>query len=252
MGSHDIRYDAIHDEIFIAAPGADAILSFRGDANFGQQPLRVLQGDKTQLAADRLDIDPIHNEMFVPARDRVLVFRREAQGDEAPIRVIRGPDTALRNSAALAVDPVHDLIVVGAYAKNAADLKQETDLKLLFFNRTDDGNVKPQGEIVIPKIGPQRTSELLYGQMQVYPPKGWIIMTIPGPYRSWELGEFKPFIGIWNINDRGMTPPRWKLAGKESTLMRPRGVVLDPEHKEMFVADMRQNALLTYYFPELF
>ena len=251
-GTHDIRFDPVHDEILLAAPHADAILVFRGDANGGQPPLRLLQGAKTQISADRLDVDPIHNELFVPARDRVLVFRREAQGDEAPIRIIRGPDTQLRGSSAMAVDPVHDLIVVGAYAKNTPDTRQEPDIKLLFFNRTDQGNVKPRGEILIPKIGPTRTSEQLFGQMQIYPAKGWVIVTIPGADRSWESGEFTPFIGIWNINDRGTVPPRWKLGGKNSTLLRPRGVVLEPESKELIVSDMRQNALLTYYFPELF
>jgi hypothetical protein len=29
-------------------------------------------------------------------------------------------------------------------------------------------------------------------------------------------------------------------------------VVLEPASKELIVSDMRQNALLTYYFPELF
>lgn len=251
-GTHDIRYDAVHDEILLAAPHADAILTFRGDADGGVPPLRVLQGAKTQISADRLDVDPIHNEMFVPARDRVLVFRREANGDEAPIRVIRGPDTQLRASSTLAVDPVHDLIVVAAYAKNTKDTRTERDIKFLFFNRTDEGNVKPRGEILIPNIGPQRTSEQLFGQMQIYPQKGWIIATIPGADRSWESGEFTPFIGVWNINDRGAAPARWKLGGKKSTLLRPRGVVLQPETKEMIVSDMRQNALVTFYFPELF
>jgi len=29
-------------------------------------------------------------------------------------------------------------------------------------------------------------------------------------------------------------------------------VALDPENKEVIVADMRLNAVLTYYFPEIF
>ena len=87
--------------------------------------------------------------------------------------------------------------------------------------------------------------------MQVYPPKGWIIATIPGADRSWE-SNFTPFVGIWDIADRGLVLPRWKLGGKKSTLLRPRGVVLDPASKELIVSDMRQNALLAYYFPELF
>lgn len=240
----------MHDEIWVTAPHADAILVFRGSDSGAVPPTRILQGPKTQIQSDRLDVDAVHNEVFVPARDRVLVFPREAQGDIAPTRVIRGPATQLRASSALAVDPVHNLIVVGAYA-GTGDTRKTTDIKLLFFNRTDDGNVKPQAEILVPGVGPQRTSEQLFGQMQIYPEKGWIVATIPGADRSWETG-FTPFIGIWSIHDRGIVAPRWKLGGSQSTLMRPRGVTLDARHKELIVADMRQNALLTYYFPELF
>ena len=60
------------------------------------------------------------------------------------------------------------------------------------------------------------------------------------------------FVGVWSIKDNGDTPPRWKIAGPKSLLKKPRGVVLDPRHKEVIVADMRVNAVLTYYFPELF
>ena len=59
-------------------------------------------------------------------------------------------------------------------------------------------------------------------------------------------------MGVWSVTDTGDVPPRWKIAGPKSTMKKPRGVVLDPKHKELIVADMRLNAVLTYYFPEIF
>jgi hypothetical protein len=47
-----------------------------------------------------------------------------------------------------AVDPVHDLIVIGAYSNIERDMKNEHDVKLLFFHRTDEGSVKPFGEML--------------------------------------------------------------------------------------------------------
>lgn len=38
----------------------------------------------------------------------------------------------------------------------------------------------------------------------------------------------------------------------KSLLKRPRGVVFNPDNKEIIVADMRLNSVLTYYFPEIF
>ena len=60
------------------------------------------------------------------------------------------------------------------------------------------------------------------------------------------------YVGVWSIHDNGDISPRWKLFGPKSTLKKPRGVVLDPKHKEMIIADMRLNSILTYYFPEIF
>jgi len=60
------------------------------------------------------------------------------------------------------------------------------------------------------------------------------------------------FVGVWSISDDGDVPPRWKIGGPKSTLKNPRGVALEPKHKELIVADMRLNAILTYYFPEIF
>ena len=59
-------------------------------------------------------------------------------------------------------------------------------------------------------------------------------------------------MGIWSINDNGNVAPRWMIGGPRSGLKKPRGVALDPENKEVIVADMRLNAVLTYYFPEIF
>jgi len=35
-------------------------------------------------------------------------------------------------------------------------------------------------------------------------------------------------------------------------MKKPRGVALDAKHREVIVSDMRLNAVLTFYFPEIF
>lgn len=243
---HDIRYDAVHDEVLVTNPFALALLVFRGDANGEEPPIRVIQGPHTELAGygegglDRLDVDPVHNEIFVPNGNSVLVFSRTATGDAAPIRVIKGPDTRVRRTTSLAVDPVHNIVVV---LENRA---------LLIFNRTDEGNVKPRAVISPPADTDFRVSS----QIQVYPPKGWIFVSTQRSRASNENTRQVEFegagLGIWSINDNGQTPPHWKITGPKSLLKRPRGVAFDAKDKEVYVAEMRQNAILTYYFPEIF
>ena len=35
-------------------------------------------------------------------------------------------------------------------------------------------------------------------------------------------------------------------------MKKPRGVALNPKHKEVLVSDMRLNAVLTFSFPEIY
>jgi hypothetical protein len=259
---HDIRYDAIHDEIFVTNSSAQAVMVFRGGATGEEPPIRVIQGPHTQLVGsegggqmDRLDIDVVHNEIFIPAGNSLLVFAREANGDVPPIRVIHGLDTQLNVARAIVVDPVHNVIIAGNDFENREPLGggaiaprfivKGSPGGLLIFNRTDNGNVRPRAIIQGPKTRISRMQ-----QMQVYPPKGWIVVTCPGRVGSWDPKD--AFIAVWNVNDNGDVPPRWVLQGPKSTLMKPRGVALDPNHKEIIVADMRLNAVLTFYFPEIF
>jgi hypothetical protein len=260
---HDIRYDAVHDEIFVTQPRAQAILAFRGGADGEEAPIRIIQGPHTQLLGspgggtlDRLDVDVVHNEILVASGSSVLAFPRDGNGDVAPLRVLRGPDTGLDFPSSVVVDPVHNVLAVGNGYSNYEKLGEGVVAmrliarpgnpgNLLLYNRTDEGNVKPRAVIQGPKTGIIRIN-----QMQMYPPKGWIIVTQPGNVDAQE--PVGTFVGIWSINDNGDLPPRWILRGPKSLLMKPRGIVLDLKHKEMIVADMRLNAVLTYSFPEIF
>src|SRR3990167_10819377 len=75
---HDVRYDAVHDEMFVTNPFSRAILVFRGGADGEEAPIRIIQGPNTRLrGADRLDVDPVHNEIYIPNGRDILVFPRE-------------------------------------------------------------------------------------------------------------------------------------------------------------------------------
>ncbi|HEV2686963.1 MAG TPA: hypothetical protein VGV35_00375 [Bryobacteraceae bacterium] len=242
---HGIAYDPIHDEFTVPQQFGQAILTYRGGANGEERPIRVIQGAHSQLRApDHLDVDPIHNEIFVPTGESILVFPRDGQGDVAPIRVIAGPDTMLAGGGSespLAVDPVHDLIMVGGTAG-----KGET--RLLIFNRTDSGNVKPKAVIG----GPKSHLNSFGGPFTVYPPKGEIIVSVRGTGPYAEMSSDEAYVGVWSIHDNGDVPPKWTIGGPKGVLRMPRGIALDVKHKNMLVSDKRLNAVLTFNFPEIF
>jgi hypothetical protein len=239
---HDIRYDEVNDEMLVTNPFASAILVYRGAATGEEAPIRVIQGPKTTiLAPDRLEVDAVNNEILVPEANRVLVFRRTANGDVAPIRVLEGPDTGLVNAESVVVDPVHNLMVLGTQDRRA----QAGGGGLLIFNRTAQGNARPRAVIRGPNTGIIRIN-----QMAIYPPKGWIIASQPG--RADRREPEGIFVGIWSIQDNGDVPPRWKIGGPKSGLVKPRGVAINVANKEIVVADMSLNSVLTFYFPEIF
>ena len=238
---HDIRYDDTRDEFVVGNPFARAILTFAGDADGEAAPKRVIQGALTRIQTpDRVELDSVHGEIYVPNRDSILVFPRDAQGNVAPTRVIEGPDTQLTGIRALVVDPVNNLLIAGTDLRTG-----DAESGLVIFERTANGNVKPLRIIRGPKTGITRVT-----QMQVFSPGGWIVVTQPG-----EADVQEPegaFVGVWGIYDDGDVPPTWVIGGPKSRLKKPRGVALNPANKEMIVADMRVNAVFTFYFPELF
>jgi hypothetical protein len=242
---HGFAYDGMHDEIVVTSPLAQAVLTFKGDANGEEPPIRVIQGPHTQidgppnLGNDRVSIDPVHDEIYVPAvPSSILVFDRKANGDVAPKRVLSGPDTGfqepgIRGMATVAVDAVHNVMVVNH--RN----------QLLIFDRTASGNAKPLRVISGPNSGVASISSF-----QIYAQKGWIV-----------AGGQGGFIGVWSINDNGDVPPRWKIPVNDLTGYVASGIALDPAHKEVLLSCAGQrarprsgiaNAVLTFSWPEIF
>lgn len=237
---HGIVYDPVHDEFTVPQQFAQAILTFRGGANGEEPPLRMIQGPQTKLRdPDRLDVDYVHNEIYVPMDGEILVFPRDGNGDVAPIRAIKSSGEA-RIGDAVAVDTVHNVVV--------AEGRVGRQPEFLIFNRTDDGAVQPKATIG----GPKSRFRSLGGPFAVYPPKGEIIASIRGGGEYAELASDESFVGVWSISDHGDVPPKWTVGGPYGVMQMPRGITLDPKNKSMIVSDKRLNAVLTFYFPEMF
>ena len=233
---HGIGYDEIHDEIVVPQAFSQAVLTFRGGANGEEAPIRVIQGPLTQLQApDRLALDPVHNEIFIVERGFILVFPREANGNVAPIRRLEGPNTGIGGFSFLAVDPIRDLLIYAA------------DGKFRIFHRTDNGNATPQAIIG----GPQSWFDGPRGPIAYHAPTGMIIASsrVSGVDGSQQLNNVGQ-VAVYSINDNGDVPPRWTIG--RGFLKVPRGVVLDPEAKNVIVSDKIGNRILTFHLPEIF
>jgi len=252
---HGIFYDAKHDEIIVPVALGGAVLTLPGGADGGAAPLRVLQGGKTGLVQpDTLYVDVEHDEMIVDSGDdSVLVFNRTASGDVPPLRKLGGPKTQIRNIYGMAVDSVHNLIVIA----NRVDLggRNSSD-GILVFNRTDNGDVVPRGIIAGP-----RTGIIKIRQVVVDEERGQIFATIKNNFENYDVEDERPspwnpdktgFIGVWSVNDSGDVPPRGVIKGPASGLIWPAGVAINPKHHEVYTIDSVNNALYMFHMPELF
>lgn len=238
---HGIEMDTMHDEVVVTNPFAEAVLFFRGGASGEEPPVRIIQGPHTYLSRpDTLELDPKNNEVYVPmGRKRaVLVFPRNAQGDVTPVRILRSSKVRF-NPRRVAVDPINNLLVVGNTGREAG---------LLLFNRTDQGDVVPLGVIAGPKTG---IGIMVPQALEVNPARKEIIMALASSEPSF-MHQNAGFIGVWNYSDRGDVAPKTVLGGPTTMIIRPRGLALNYEKKEVMVADMARNALYTFFFPKIF
>jgi hypothetical protein len=233
---HGFSYDEIHDEFTVTQQFAQAILTFAGSANGETAPVRVIQGSRTQLEApDRVAVDAVNNEIFVPEGAKVLVFDRMAVGNVAPKRVLEGSD-----AGALAIDPVNNLLVVASGGGGGGRDNSET--RFLVYDRTASGNAKPKWTIRGPRA--------LGGPFAIYPAKKLIFAT-NRPIGETLSGEVS-YLGVWSYETGGEGPPLWQIGGPKGIFEMPRGVTLDVKNKSIIASDKRLNSVLTFSVPELF
>ena len=86
-------------------------------------PLRVIEGDKTQLNWPAgMAMDPEHGELFVSndVGDSILVFRVTDRGNVAPTRVLKGPRTGIENPTGVFYDAENQEIVVSNMGNHSA------------------------------------------------------------------------------------------------------------------------------------
>lgn len=229
---HAIAYDEIHDEIYVTQQFGQGILVFRGGATGEEPPIRVINGPKTQLIApDRLEVDPIHDEIYVPEGVKLLVFPRTANGDVAPIRVITGARTGIEATRAVTVDPQRNLLILATQVWGTDEENRARGSELRIFPRTANGDVKPLRVI---------TGLRGMGNLAMHSPSG-LIFSMQTRY-----------VGVWHIEDEGRVAPRFTIGGPDGVLRQGRGLALDPRNLSVIASDKELNAVLTFTVPDIF
>lgn len=256
---HGIIYNEKRDELVVPVALAGAILTFKGDVDGQQPPLRIIQGPKTRIVQpDTLYVDQVHDEIFVDSgRDSILVFPLLAEGDVAPLREIKGEKTLVANLFGIAVDPVRHVLVVSNRTQQRAERGEALQLdRMLMFDRTANGDVAP-----IRIISGPRTGIIKLRQLEIDSDTGRIYATIKNNREAYDVDAANPspwdpakpgFIGVWDVTDNGDVPPKAVIKGPATQLVWPAGVAINRKHREVYTIDSVSNSLFTFAMPEFF
>lgn len=170
-GTFGIAVAERHDEALLTIQHEAAVVTYRKGAGGADDPIRLLQGERTKLAdphgiaydsaedvifvanfgsrSGRIDPGvrrreakanwPLGRDAAVPgsgtiAGPSITVYRRQATGDEAPLRVIAGPASELNWPTGLAFDPEQRELFV----------TNDTTHSVLVFDSRANGNAAPK------------------------------------------------------------------------------------------------------------
>jgi DNA-binding beta-propeller fold protein YncE len=167
---HGIAIDPKNKNLFVANWGTISDYSTPGtgrfedpsisvyplDASGDAAPVRVIQGDKTQLNwPAQMTLDPDTGEVYV-ANDMghsILVFNSTAQGNVAPTRVIKGDRTGIRNPLGVTLDKKNNELWVANMGNSSA----------VAFPIKANGNVAPLRTI---RSAPADKKSLKFGKVE--------------------------------------------------------------------------------------
>jgi DNA-binding beta-propeller fold protein YncE len=168
-------------------------------------------------------VDPDANQVVVSDSNRGAIFfyDRSAAGNSAqmvsPSRVIRGPRTGMMFVAGISLDPANREV----YAVN-----NDIGDRMEVFPYDTEGNIKPKRVLSVP-----------HGAWGVAfnPMRKEVAISIEHPNT----------VAVYRREASGSEAPLRVLRGPETELADPHGIVVDPDHNEMLVANHGNWAPLT-------
>src|SRR5882724_2653394 len=146
----DVALDLVHDELVVANWLNNSITAYTRTSNGNIPPLRTVSGAATTLDTPvgvTLDVD--HDELVVAnfggssAVYSVTIYARTASGNMTPLRRLSGASTGLWGPAGVALDLVHDELLVGNEWGNSVTV----------YPRTASGNTAPLRTLAGPSTG---------------------------------------------------------------------------------------------------
>jgi len=209
-----VYVDPQNGEIYAANNDTrDKLVVFGKDATGDEAPVRAIE---TPHGTFGVTVDQVNQEILLTVQhdSAIVVYRKQANGDEAPVRAIQGNRTGLADPHGIALDPREGLIFAANYGST----------------HDVDGNLTPRTGV--PSGGKGRDkANWPWGREYSVPGSGTI-----GP----------PSITVHSRLAAGNAPPLRVISGPKTQLNWPTGLALDPERRELFVANDMGPSILVF------
>jgi 6-phosphogluconolactonase (cycloisomerase 2 family) len=229
-----IAVDTVNDEIVASDVVNHAIYVFNRNDKDLVKPIRVIQGDKTELEFPAtLFVDTVNDEIVTvlnDTADSVVVFKRTADGNVPPLRAIRGGNTQMYRPYGVFVDTVNDEIFV----------TNERIQLITVFSRKADGDVAP-----LRVIQGERT--------EMATPKGIFVDTVHNEILVTNFGSAHPniikppSITVYPRTAQGDVRPLRIIQGQNTQLNIGWPIAVDQERDEIIVANGGPNSAILFF-----
>jgi DNA-binding beta-propeller fold protein YncE len=222
---YGMALDPVNNEVF-AVNGKGTITVYARTADGDAAPVRAISPVFTdQSYPGYVGVDTFNNEIFVTNRNNsgtvnsITVFPRTANGAAGPVRTISGASTGMSSPMGIAVDTIHDEILVASCFNSS----------IVVYARTDDGNAPPKRTISGTSTG----------------------LNCP---RGIAVGTVNNEIFVTNIDNRitayartasGDATPVRTVSGASTGLYGPADVAVDTVNNEIFVTNI-DNRITVY------
>ena len=209
-GPQGVAQDIVHSELFVVNTFGLTVTVYPLAANGNVAPLRTLTGFTSPPV--QVAVDLVHDELFVVGSSTVRVYSRTASGNAAPLRTLFGSFTLLAQASGLALDLIHDEMVIVNAASNS----------ITTFARTASGTTAPLRTIQGVNTG--LTSSL-----------GVAIDLVHD--ELFVTNQTSSSVTVYGRTATGNALPRRTLQGIATGLNLPVGLTLDLVHNELTVSN---------------
>jgi DNA-binding beta-propeller fold protein YncE len=227
QSSWGLTVDETHQEMFLTVQGADAVVVYRKAAANFEVPLRILEGDATELADTHGAAVDVKNDLLLVANQGTRRLHNGPLGVPRPYDEWKAAwERSMRNSGTGGLSSFVSMFQRGGPEYGRYELPS-----INIFPRGASGNTPPLRVIKGP-----RTQLNWPSSIAAHEGRGEIFVA----------NDADDSVLVFRETDNGDVAPTRVIKGPRTQVLNPTGLALDPTNNEVWVASMGNYTLTAF------